>query len=133
MSIHHTCRFLRRVYLDTPSLPALNYHICCRYIWMYVRATREEGGAAGNASNGVQPPVKIYYCALSAMPGVSARQRNTAGFCFCFVLRNISSVRAHLARPSLTLHENVRTSLGLASPLGREPPDRTFISALLPR
>jgi len=55
LSIHHTCRFLRRVYLDTPSLPALNYHICCRvprYIWMYVRATRGEGGSRGCIQRG---------------------------------------------------------------------------------
>lgn len=103
------------------------------YIYGCTYARREGREAAGDASNEVQPSVKIYYFALSAMPGVSARQRNTASFCFYFALRNISSVRAHLACLSLTLRENVRTSLGLASPLSREPLDRTFISALLPR
>lgn len=83
------------------------------------------GGMRCNGPAGLHPrvqlPVKIYYCALSAVcPCVSARGRNTAGV---WRLLFLFAPEYFIGRPAcvctIPLRENVHVSLGSVSPLYR--------------
>lgn len=123
MSIHHTCRFLRRVYLDTFASRSKLSRLLPRLVYVgvptRVRAPRRvaECGGGGDAAGlhpRVQPPGENIVClscarfSLSLFLSLSLRcagvcigpERNTsdASRCFCFYLHGVFHRRSSRVR-----------------------------------